>query len=89
MSHAQDSVIPETTPASGASTSLQASSVVDLAEDVAQCNDHNILQKVIARGQGLRSGKGGCRERCRELGMDKYYLVRSKNMPVQAFMLYV
>ena len=34
MSRAQDSVIPETTPASGASTSLQSSSVVDLAEDV-------------------------------------------------------
>ena len=34
MSDAQDSAIPETTPASGASTSLQSSSVVDLAEDV-------------------------------------------------------
>ena len=34
MSDAQDSVIPGTTPASGASTSLQSSSVVDLAEDV-------------------------------------------------------
>ena len=34
MSDAQDSVRPETTPASYASTSLQSSSVVDLAEDV-------------------------------------------------------
>ena len=34
MSHAQDSVIPETTHASGASKSLQSASVVDLAEDV-------------------------------------------------------
>ena len=36
MSLAQDSVIPETTPASGASMSHQASSVGDLAEDVTQ-----------------------------------------------------
>ena len=33
MSQAQDSVIPETTQASDASTSLRASSVVDVAED--------------------------------------------------------
>ena len=32
MSQAQDSVIPETTQASDASTSLRASSVVDVAE---------------------------------------------------------
>ena len=36
MSHEQNSVTPETTPRRGASTSLQASSVGDLAEDVAQ-----------------------------------------------------
>ena len=33
MSQAQDSVKPETTQASDASTSLRASSVVDVAED--------------------------------------------------------
>ena len=34
MSDVQDAVIPETATASGATTSLQASAVVDLAEDV-------------------------------------------------------
>ena len=33
MSQAQDSVIPESTPASGASTALRISSVIDVAED--------------------------------------------------------
>ena len=36
MLHAQNSVTPETTPRRGASKSLQASSVGDLAEDVTQ-----------------------------------------------------
>ena len=36
MSHAQNSATPETTPRRGASTSLQASSVGNLAEDVVQ-----------------------------------------------------
>ena len=41
MSQAQDSVIPETTQASGASTSLRACSVVDVAEE-------NICHEILA-----------------------------------------
>ena len=51
--------------------------------------DHNILQKEIACGQGLRSSKGGCRERSWELGTDRHHLVESANMQVRVFVLYM
>ena len=47
FSHAQDSVKPKTTPASGASTFLQASSVVDLAEDVTQYESTTYYNKKL------------------------------------------
>ena len=64
MSQAQDSVIPETTQASDASTCLRASSVVDVAEDgieydiVAYYNNklpvkaYTMAKEVVEKGVG-------------------------------------
>ena len=65
MSHAQDSVIPETTRASGASTSLHSSSVVDLPENVIEheiatyCIKKVVADKVYALAKGAVE-KGAC-----------------------------
>ena len=37
----------------------------------------NILQQQVPGGHGLRHGKGGCRERCRELRTHRHHLVES------------
>ena len=67
MSQAQDSVIPETTQASDASTCLRASSVVDVAEDVVEYDilayynnklpankAHAMAKEVVEKGVGYK-----------------------------------
>ena len=58
MSNAQGSVRPKKTPASGASTSLQSASVVDLAEDVIEYEIVTYYKKRLSADKAYALAKG-------------------------------